>query len=113
MKKLGLILVLISSSYTFAQEYAFQKIGSDNYTFEMKGKIMVQDSLITIASNNQTPSKYPVKKQYENDTVQKFVSSLKALNANFTLNTKQNKFIYEFKDLTTDKKTKMIYYISK
>ena len=97
------------SAYVYSQEYTFKKIGADNYSFDMNGKIIIKDNLITIVSDSHNASEYPVKKDLENDTLKKFTSSLEDLKANFILNSKQKTFVYQFKDTATDKETKMTY----
>ena len=108
MKKLSLIL-LLCTGYTFSQEYSFKKIGADNYSFDMKGKVIFNDTLITIVSESHKASKYPVKKELANDTLKKYTSNLNGLDANFILNTKQKTFIYEFKDAESKTISKMTY----
>jgi len=111
MKKLSLALLLLCAGNSFAQEYSFKKIGADNYSFDMKGKIVVQDTLITIESESHNPSIYPVKKEFENDTLKKFISSFKALDANFILNTKQKTFVYEFKSPESEEQNSKLTYL--
>ncbi len=111
MKKLSFFAILLASLCSFSQEYNFKKVGAENYSFDMAGKIVIKDSLITIESDSHKASRYPVIKNIENDTLKKFTSKLEGLNANFTLNTKQKTFVYEFKSMQSKEDTKMTYYL--
>ncbi len=65
------IVFVLICTVCFSQEFTYKKIQSQGHTLKMKGKITVNDSIVTIYTNNM-PASFSVKKTLEANFIKQY-----------------------------------------
>ena len=65
------IVFVLICTVCFSQEFTYKKIQSQGHTLKMKGKIIVNDSIITIYTNNM-PASFNVNKTVDVNSVKQY-----------------------------------------